>query len=327
MIINKKEEHKITSKIRKLTLVLFMSAALILSGCGNASSSKTAKKDKSKSEKIIEFTDALGNKVSISKPQKVAVMTGSYADAWQLAGGTIAAATDDAKDDIKWDDNIVNLGSIKEPSVETMISANVDFAILSSALSNDVDLQQTLKNAGITTAYFNVETFKDYKKMMKVFTDITGRKDLYKKNVTDIQDKINDEISRKNDSHPKVLFLRAYSSGVTAKDSSSMTGEMLKELGCINIADSEKSLLKNLSMESIIAQDPDYIFVTTMGDSDEGALKMVNELLVSNPAWNDLSAVKNGKYYVLDKELFNNKPNERWAESYKILADDLYGKK
>lgn len=326
MIINKKEEHKITSKIRRLTLVLFMSAALIISGCGNSSNSKTTKKDNSKSDNIIEFTDALGNKVSISKPKKVAVMTGSYADAWQLSGGTIAAATDDAKDDIKWNKNIVNLGSIKEPSVETMISANVDFAILSSALSNDVDLRETLENAGITTAYFNVETFKDYKKMMKVLTDITGRKDLYKKNVLDVQGKINDEISRKNDSHPKVLFLRAYSSGVTAKDSSSMTGKMLKELGCINIADSEKSLLKNLSMESIIAQNPDFIFVTTMGDSDEGALQMVNELLASNPAWNDLSAVKNGKYYVLDKELFNNKPNERWAESYKILVDDLYGK-
>ena len=35
--------------------------------------------------------------------------------------------------------------------------------------------------------------------------------------------------------------------------------------------------------------------------------------------------VKNNNYHVLEKELFHNKPNNRWGESYKILADILYG--
>lgn len=98
----------------------------------------------------------------------------------------------------------------------------------------------------------------------------------------------------------------------------------LAELGCINIADSDKGLLEDLSMEEIIAADPQYIFVTTQGNDYEAAMKNVEELFISNPAWASLSAVQNGNYYVLEKRLFNLKPNARWGEAYKILADILY---
>lgn len=33
---------------------------------------------------------------------------------------------------------------------------------------------------------------------------------------------------------------------------------------------------------------------------------------------------KNNRYYVLDKSLYNFKPNERWGEAYQKLADILY---
>lgn len=99
---------------------------------------------------------------------------------------------------------------------------------------------------------------------------------------------------------------------------------MLAELGCVNIADSEGSLLENLSMEVVVEEDPEYIFVTTMGSSSE-ALAALSQNIKSNPAWKSLTAVKEGRYYELDPELFHEKPNERWAESYARLAQILYG--
>ena len=91
-----------------------------------------------------------------------------------------------------------------------------------------------------------------------------------------------------------------------------------------NIADSEGSLLENLSMEVVVEEDPEYIFVTTMGSSSE-ALAALSQNIKSNPAWKSLTAVKEGRYYELDPELFHEKPNERWAESYARLAQILYG--
>ena len=46
--------------------------------------------------------------------------------------------------------------------------------------------------------------------------------------------------------------------------------------------------------------------------------------LLSNPAWSTLTAVKEGRYYVMDQTLFNLKPDARWGEAYEQLADILY---
>ena len=73
-----------------------------------------------------------------------------------------------------------------------------------------------------------------------------------------------------------------------------MTGAMLKDLGAINIAEADDSLLENLSMENIIAEDPEDIFVVTMWAIQQKALDWLAENLQSNPAWSGLSAVQSG---------------------------------
>ena len=95
-------------------------------------------------------------------------------------------------------------------------------------------------------------------------------------------------------------------------------------MGCVNIADSDTSLLDDLSLEAIVVADPDYIFVTTQGNDTDAAIRNIDKLLTSNPAWSALTAVKQGRYYVLDKKLYNLKPNAKWGEAYKQLADILY---
>ena len=101
---------------------------------------------------------------------------------------------------------------------------------------------------------------------------------------------------------------------------------MLASLGCINIADHEESLLENLSVEQIILQDPDYIFFIQQGDNEEGTKENIKSFIAENPAWSELTAVKEGRVYLLEKELYALKPNDRWAEALenleRILADE-----
>ena len=85
--------------------------------------------------------------------------------------------------------------------------------------------------------------------------------------------------------------------------------------------------VKEPNLEAVIAAEPDFILVTTMGSSDEAAMAYMEETFESNPAWAGLSAVQNGRYVLLPRELFHYKPNARWGESYaylaKILSPDL----
>ena len=288
----------------------------------------TAETDSAPVENAIHFEDSLGYQISVVQPQRVAALGGSNAETWLLAGGELAALTEDAysERDIKPSESTANLGSVRAPDIEEMILTGIDFVILNPKIAEHVALRDTLENAGMTTAYFEVETFEDYLSMLKICTDITGHPELYEQNGLSVQAQIDAAVSRKEgQSSPSVLFIRAYSTNARAKGSDTMTGTMLKDLGCRNIADSEDSLLDNLSMEVIIREDPDFIFVTTQGASTEAAEKTLAEGIQSNPAWKDLSAVKNGRFIWLPKNLFHYKPNHRWGESYEILADILYG--
>ncbi len=275
----------------------------------------------------VTFTDALGREVTVSDPMRVAVLLGSFCDVWYLAGGEAVATVKDAwtSFDLDLPENTVNVGSFLEPDLEQLIASEPDFVIASAGNDAQKEMLDTLESTGITTAYFDVQSFDDYLAMLDICTQITGKRENYEKYGTDVAAQIEEAKKRVGDSHPTVLFIRAAASSVKAKGSEgTVGGEILADIGCINIADSDGSLLENLSMEAIIAADPEYIFVTTQGDDTEAALANVEELLKSNPAWASLSAVQSGNYYEIDKSLYNSKPNARWGEAYEQLIDIIY---
>ena len=306
-----------------LSLTLLFS---VLSGGGE-------KKTESEPSASVAFTDDVGRNVKVNKnPKRVAALLGSFADTWVLAGGNLCAAAKDAWDDFGLQLNdAVNLGGAHSPSLEALLSAEPDFVIASASTSADVEMKESLQNAGITVAYFDVDSFEDYLNMLKICTDITGRKDLYQKNGLDIQKQIEDIKSRfaaANLSEEKktVLMLRTSATSVKAKGSEgTVLGEMLKDLGCLNIADSDKSLLENLSVERVIAGEPYRIFTVTMGDDTAAATDNLKRMMEENPAWGKLEAVEQNRLNVMDRRLFNLKPNANWAKAYETLTEILLG--
>jgi len=288
----------------------------------------------SQEETGVTFIDDIGRTVTVESHDRVVTMIGSFTDIWLLAGGEVVGAANDSWSsfDLNLGEDVVNIGSHLEPDIEKIIAAKPDLVIASANTDADMDMEKTFTNAGITVAYFSVSNFNEYMNMLEICTDITGRKDLFETNGTRVQAQINEARERVNQRNlegkepPTIVFLRASASSVKAKGSyGNVGGEMLADLGCINIADDDDSLLDDLSMEAIITADPDFIFVTTQGTDAEAVQRNIEETLLGNPAWNSLTAVKNGRYFILEKELYNLKPNARWGEAYQKLADMLYG--
>ncbi len=274
------------------------------------------------------FTDDLGREVTVESYERVATLLGSYADMWILAGGDVCAAPDDAfvDLDLPLGEDTVNLGETKRLSLELLLSADPDFVLASTNTSQHLEWQSSLEGAGITVAYFDVSCFDDYLRVLKTYTDITGQPERYTQYGTDIQKEIN-EILDKNagKSAPTVLSMRASATSIRAKgNSGNVLGEMLESFGCANIADTDDSLLENLSLESIMLMNPDLILIVQSGDDIQGTRANIENMFRENPLWNELDAVKNGQVHVLDKHLYNLKPNARWAEAYEELERLLY---
>ena len=268
-------------------------------------------------------TDDLGRVVDVESPQRVACLTASFADIWCAAGGadTLAAATN-----ATWTyfdlplEGVANLGSSKAPDLEALAACNPDLVLASAGTDRNVELEETLELLGLNTAYFSVNSFDDYLRMLKICTDLTGRADLYAENGTAVAARVEAAKARADGSAPSVLFIRATGSGWKVKNSrDSVLGEMLAEMGCRNIADG--GALESLSLEAIVAEDPEHIFVVMQTVEGQTVLE---DTLLRDPAWQSLTAVREGRYHVMDPSLFNLKPNARWGEAYEILADMLY---
>ena len=281
-------------------------------------------------EGLITFTDDLGREVTIAaNPQKVVPMIGSFADIWCLAGGhdSIIATADDAwtSFDLDLGEDVLNLGGVKAPVLEVLLSAQPDFVIGSCNTAANLEMEDILVQAGIPVAYFDVASFEDYLNMLNICTQITGQTEnytLYGKNVIT---EVENAIDRQDGSAPTVLYVRASGSSCKAKGSDgNVLGEMLAALGCVNIADHDDSLLDNLSLEAIIAADPEYIFVVLQGSDPAKPMATLEKSLLSNPAWANLTAVKEGRLYYMEHRLYNLKPNAQWGYAYEKLADILY---
>ncbi len=302
---------------RKL-IPLILSLSLLL-GCAPKNASVEAG---------CTFSDDLGRSVTVQEPKRVAALLGSFAQIWMLAGGEVCATADDAWDDLALDlrEDTVNLGNTKELSLELLLAAQPDFILASANTRQNLEWKETLEATGIPTAYFDVADFADYLRLLKLCTDITGRSDLYAQHGLAVQEQINTvlEASKTRMTTPTVLVMRASAASVSVKNSQdNVLGEMLHTLGCVNIADSDTSLLENLSVERILEADPDLLFLVQRGDDEAGMRKNVETMMEENPIWQQLTAVKTGRVYYMDKLLYNLKPNHRWGEAYEALEEIL----
>lgn len=312
---------------RKLCLLLLISAVMLpLSLFSSCRTAKTAEKPEE-----VRFTDALGRELSVPKnPERVASLLGSFSDVWVLSGGKLCASADDAWQDFGLElENAVNIGGAHSPSLELLVSSDPELVIASASTASHVEMKDTLEAMGMTVAYFDVDHFEDYLNMLNICTDITGRKDLFEQNGLSLKiqiDGIKEKYAGANipDAERKVLLLRTSSSSVKAKASTgTILGEMLADMGCINIADNDKGLLEGLSVEAVIREAPYHIFAVTMGSDTEKAKQSLENMIRENPAWSSLDAIREGRLHIMDKRLFNLKPNARWAEAYRELYETL----
>ncbi|MBS5432767.1 MAG: ABC transporter substrate-binding protein [Firmicutes bacterium] len=274
----------------------------------------------------VALRDVNGSTVRLRPESRLVFGEASLAECWLLAGGMPVGVPLDAIEEraLPLAADTAAVGTVKSPDLEKIAALEPDYVVLSADLSAHAQLKDSLEQMGIPCGYFRLDSFEDYRELMAQFCAVTGRADLYEENVLSVEMRI----AALRDKLPEApglsaLLLRAYSTGMKAKTDDNPAGKILKDFGLENPAESNPSLLEELSIEKIILDDPDYIFVMTMGSETE-AREYLRANVESDPAWSGLSAVKNGRYIILPQELFHYKPNDRWDDSYEYLAKIIY---
>lgn len=227
---------------------------------------------------------------------------------------------------IQGTEDVETVGRFGSISLEKVISLEPDLVILSSNSKSSIEMIQPLEENKIPIIPLTYEFKEDYFKISKIFSMLTERQDLYEKNAQAVKNQVNEIINGVPDeNNPRVLILFASSKSVTARGSLSTLGEMVHDLGAVNIAEREGEIdSTQFSMEVVVAEDPDFILVQAMGSDMDAVEERLRTEAESNPAWSELSAVKEGRYIVLPKDLYTYKANGRYGEAYRNLAEILY---
>ena len=256
-------------------------------------------------------------------PARVAALSRSIAELWLLAGGSPVGVTEDALslDDISEETAVI--GTISKPNAEAIIALEPDLVLLASDIPSQAALKTQLEGLNISCEEVIVDSFSDYAAVMKHFTELTGRDDLYQKNVKDVEERIQSILAEYDVPEVKATFLTLRVSSAKNKvlKDDYFGNEIFTNLGLSNIVSDTKSW-DELNIEAIIEADPDYIFIVLQGDSEKAAESYKREF-ESSASWQDLKAVKNGNLFFLPKEYFQYKPNAKWDKAYEYALEIL----
>ncbi len=311
---------------RILLMVLIVAAALaawlgIDTGGGAAAGTETR-----------QVTDSTGTEVAIpAHPQRVVILNASNVDLYLAAGGkdtlvgrcesdmfspeTAAAVKD-----------IPSVGMIHSPNREAILAASPDL-VIGADVPYNVGLRLMLDKAGIPLYINGVNSYDDVVDTLTFYGELTGRGDAAEASIAKVSAARREALARNQGRKgPKSLILFRTPQGSSAATSNSFSGEMLTLLGGSNPADgleAEGSGYVPLSMEFVIRENPEVVFIIAMGSSEEERLRLPEELK-ADEVWSGISAVQNDRVHVLPSELFLGNPGVRIADAFEFMASCLY---
>ena len=308
--------------MRKLLLgsIALVMIVLALAGCGKTTSSSSA------TTKELTYN---GQTYTVPKdPQKIAVLSNSILSMLYAVDGKAisrVSTTDPLPPEIE---ALPVLGQTANINMEQLLGLNPDLVL---GLENQhKKYESQLQSSKIPTVLINYDGIKDNVPLINFLGALTNHEDkattlanTYESNVNKVKDSV------KAQQPARVAVLRATGKGVTAETDAAITASMVKDLGMTNVVTShlDKTTTDKTvpySLETLAADDPDIIFVVTMGKEEE-ITKAMKKAMTDNPAWANLKAVQNNRVVYLPSKLFLLNPGLQTPEAMARLVKEAYG--
>lgn len=306
---------------RLLVSGLLSGLLLVTAACGSSDT-----KQQSDSKAYLQLQDASGRQVTLAtKPQRVVALNTSYLSMIEAVDGKLVGRPTSKVGDIPASmQNLPELGMVFNINMESLLGLKPDLVL---AGKNQHDkFVPLLESNKINVVEFDTHTYKDVQQMVTTLGEIFGTQEKAAAENKLLDEQIAAVTTKLPKEHKRVVIMHATASAVTVEGPKSIAGCVSDLLGFENVAAAAlqgKSEKTPYSMEKLVEQDPEIIFITSMGKPKE----IENRLKVdfqNNPAWNSLGAVKAGRVYVLPEKLFLLNPGLRYPEAVRYMAQLVY---
>ena len=303
-------------KIFAFALIL----ALIFTGCGGGTETAGG-------EPFAVIQDDLGREVTIKeKPERIVVTSASLLEPLHALGANIVGRPDSKNVMPDWAKDIPSVGAVYQIDIERLLACQPDLVILTKGMNER--LLDVLAENKIPALVVEMKTLDDVTRSLETFGKITGTEDAAKQIAGQMYTDINDTLEFLPIERKRVAILHSTAQGLTVQLEGSIAGCVIDVLGWENVAAGMTPLENNpdaapYSFETLAAQNPEIIFITSMGDADELKKNMQAEI-DSNEAWQALDAVKNNRVYYLPQNLFLLSPGLNYPKAVRTVIRLIY---
>lgn len=297
----------------------------IFSGCGPA---ENTAKPTSDDKAFLTVVDDTGRTVVLKKrPERVVSLATSYLNMIDAVGGKIVGRASSKIGEMpEAMKNIPEVGFVYNINMESLIGLRPDLVIANK--NQHEKFLPLLESNKIPVITINPKTYDEVKAKLVLMGKIYGVPEKGEA----VAAKMDQQVKAITDKLPReekrVVIMHATPSSVTVELDNSIAGCIAKMLGFKNVAVGATPIKGKpektpYSMEALVEKNPEIIFITFMGDSEEIENRLRADVK-SNPAWAALEAVRNDKVYLLPERLFLLNPGLHYPDAVKYMAKTVY---
>lgn len=311
--------------MKKILLLLFvLSQILYLGGCSNNATKAGTVENKA----FMTIVDDAGRKVAIPvKPERVVSLSPSFFGMIDAVGGKIVGKASSRvgviPDSMK---EVPEVGVSYNVDIEKVIALKPDCVF---ALKGQQDkLIPLFESNNIPVIVIEVKTYKEVQDKLKLFSRVYGDPERGDQEVKKLDNELAGIVKRGPKDGKKIVILHASAKNVTVELEETIAGSAANLLGFKNVAGGSVPLSGSpdktpYSLEELVKNDPEIIFITSMGKGEAVENRLRNDVK-SNPAWNSLRAVREDKVFFLPEQLFLINPGLRYPEAVRYMAETVY---
>jgi len=249
------------------------------------------------------FTDDMGREVSIDKiPQRIVSHVPSITETlFALDLGERVVGVSDYCNYPPEAGLKPSVGNYFNPSIETIIAQDPDLVITDGYSEG---LIPQLESLGVTCVVIDPKDMDWILKDIELLGRITGAEGRAREVIKSMRDRILRVTTAAEDA-PRVRVFYTFAttdlSNAWTAGPGSFADSLITMAGGENIAANAQSAWVQFSIEALCHADPEVILI----DASHGTAVISEETLRAHPAWRELTAVKQGRVYIIDGDLVN----------------------
>ncbi|WP_214894199.1 Fe(3+) dicitrate ABC transporter substrate-binding protein [Exiguobacterium sp. H66] len=274
-------------------VAILMVSCLMLAACAGQATEKPAN-----THKVLHEAGATNVP---DHPKRVVALEFSFVDALDELGIEPVGIAQENKDDVSGllgkKISFTEVGTRQQPNLEVISSLKPDLII--GDFNRHKGIYKQLQQIAPTIILKSRNaTYQENIDSFQVIADAVGQPDkmydrlqLHEERLATAKQKVDP------DDHRKIMVGVFRSDSLTAHGETSFDGELLERMGIDNAITKTAEPTVTITLEQIVKWDPDVIF---MAEADP---KLLDEWK-KNPLWNQITAVKAGEVYEVNRDLW-----------------------